>query len=425
MDTTSTRQQKAIEIADKFRIVESSGKWIVPSQNSQKKYAVHVVGDFGDCTCPDFELRREACKHVMAVRITLQRELNFDGTTTTETVTETIEVTKRTTYPQQWTEYNQAQTNEKDYFQVLLHDLCSGISTPEQTGKGQRRLPLADAIFAATFKVYSTVSARRFMSDLRESKEQGFIQSVPHFNSVLNYLEKPELRPILTAMIEASAAPLKAVERDFAADSTGFSTGRFERWFDHKYGRESFRQEWVKVHIMCGVKTNIVTAVKILDKESADSPQLPSLLDTTKKVFEVSEVSADKGYLSYDNVRYVVKSGATPFIAFKKNSGPGDYRKEGVAKTKAWTDMYYYFMFKRDEFLQYYHKRSNVESTFSMMKRKFGDGLRSKTDVAMVNEALCKILCHNIVVLIHEMFELGIEPTFLHNGIKAAQRELN
>jgi hypothetical protein len=30
----------------------------------------------------------------------------------------------------------------------------------------------------------------------------------------------------------------------------------------------------------------------------------------------------------------------------------------------------------------------------------------------MVNEALCKILCHNVVVLIHEMFELGIENRY-------------
>jgi len=39
---------------------------------------------------------------------------------------------------------------------------------------------------------------------------------------------------------------------------------------------------------------------------------------------------------------------------------------------------------------------SNVESCFSMMKRKFGDSLRSRTDVAMVNEALAKIVCHNL-----------------------------
>ena len=44
------------------------------------------------------------------------------------------------------------------------------------------------------------------------------------------------------------------------------------------------------------------------------------------------------------------------------------------------------------------------------MKRKFSDFVRSKTDVAMVNEVLAKVLCHNLVVLIHESFELGISP---------------
>ena len=34
-----------------------------------------------------------------------------------------------------------------------------------------------------------------------------------------------------------------------------------------------------------------------------------------------------------------------------------------------------------------YHKRSNVESTFSMIKAKFRDHVRSKTPVAMVNES--------------------------------------
>ena len=37
-----------------------------------------------------------------------------------------------------------------------------------------------------------------------------------------------------------------------------------------------------------------VTAVEIRDKDASDSPLLPALLDTTKKNFAVSEVSADK-----------------------------------------------------------------------------------------------------------------------------------
>ena len=74
--------------------------------------------------------------------------------------------------------------------------------------------------------------------------------------------------------------------------------------------------------------------------------------------------------------------------------------------------MFHYFSFNRQEFLGHYHKRSNVESTFSAIKRKFGDAVRSKSDVAMVNESLAKIVCHNIVCLIHEMNELGINPVF-------------
>lgn len=175
----NTRETRAAEIADRLRIVNDGQKWLVPSQTGATKYTVRIVGERADCTCPDFELRRLACKHVLAVQYVIQREQNPDGTVT---VTETVTVSQRKTYPQKWAEYNQAQTNEKDLFQAMLAGLCEGIETPEQTGKGQRRIPLSDAVFAATFKVYSTVSGRRFMSDLRESKERGFIDNAPHYN---------------------------------------------------------------------------------------------------------------------------------------------------------------------------------------------------------------------------------------------------
>ena len=96
--------------------------------------------------------------------------------------------------------------------------------------------------------------------------------------------------------------------------------------------------------------------------------------------------------------------GATPFIAFKSNAtGRG---------SKLWEKMFLHFQLRREDFLARYHKRSNVESTFSMIKAKFRDHVRSKTPVAMVNEVLCKIICHNICVLIQETHELCIEVDF-------------
>lgn len=106
----------------------------------------------------------------------------------------------------------------------------------------------------ATFKVYSTVSGRRFMSDLREAKARGYLSQTPHYNSVFRYLEAEALTPYLYSLINTSSLPLKSVESDFAVDSSGFSTGQFMRWLDVKYGKEEDRRMWLKVHLICGVK---------------------------------------------------------------------------------------------------------------------------------------------------------------------------
>ncbi len=68
--------------------------------------------------------------------------------------------------------------------------------------------------------------------------------------------------------------------------------------------------------------------------------------------------------------------------------------------------------FKSEDFLTHYHKRSNVESTMWMIKSKFDEHIRNKTDEGIVNELYCKVLCHNICVVIQSMYELGIEPSF-------------
>jgi hypothetical protein len=47
-----------------------------------------------------------------------------------------------------------------------------------------------------------------------------------------------------------------------------------------------------------------------------------------------------------------------------------------------------------------------------MIKAKFGERLRSKTETAQTNEALCKVLCHNPCCVIQSIYELGIEAAF-------------
>lgn len=398
------RELRGMEIAATRHIGKRDGWWWVPSQAGTGLYRVQIAKKFATCECLDFTTRGVKCKHIFAATFVIRRKQGPDGSVTvTESLT--VSATTQTTYPQNWAAYNQAQTNEKDKFLTLLSDLCNGIPVgPRVEKNGRPRLPLCDMIFSATFKVYSTVSGRRFMTDLRDAHGKGFISKAPHYNSIFNYLENPELTPLLKSLITESSLPLSSVETNFAADSSGFMTSRFTRWYDHKYGEVRQKHDWVKAHVMCGVKTNIVTAVEIHGQNAADSKMLPALASATAANFTMNEVSADKGYASKANYDSVARHGAVPFISF-----PDNHRGQGGGK---WAEMYHYFNFRKQEFLQHYHKRSNVESTFSMMKRKFGDSIRSKTDVAMTNEVLCKILCHNLVVLIHEMYELGIDPVF-------------
>lgn len=394
------RQERGRLLAKDKRIKRVYGAiWTVPSQTQNAGgYLVNVLA--ASCSCPDHEERRAKCKHQWAVEFVQTVETASDGS---QVLTETVKVTRKT-YSQDWPAYNAAQCSEKSTVQSLLRDLCDGIVTPPHPGRGPKPIPLSDAVYGMTMKVYTTVSGRRATSDLRSCAEAGRMTRAPHYNSIFNYFEKPEMTALLTALVEQSAAPLAAIESNFAVDSTGFSTSVYRRWFDHKYGREMREHAWIKAHVVTGVLTNVITAIRVTDGSGADSPELPALIEATDRRFDMREVSADKAYLSHSNLAAIEAVGAAPFVPFKSNS-----KNAGSA---AWRRMWGLFLYKQPEFLAHYHQRSNVESTFSMIKRKFGGAVRSKCFTAQTNEVLCKALCHNLAVLVHAMHELGVEPSF-------------
>jgi transposase len=374
-------------------------KYLVPSQTlNGGTYVVDAMAS--TCTCPDFETNGpdHRCKHLWAVLI-VRREVTAEDGTTVVTEQEV-----RISYPQNWPAYNRAQMEEKSRIEILLKGLCEGIVQPSQTN-GRPRLPLADVVYGATMKVYTTFSGRRATTDIKACEERGFVEKAPHYNSLFRYLERADMQPLLTTLVEESAAPLKAIETNFAVDGTGFSTNTYASWFDHKYGEEKRSQRWIKAHAMIGVKTNVITAVKMTEGFVNDAPQLPSLVTATAaKGFTIQEVSADKAYLSHDNLAAVEAAGGVPYVPFKSNSkGTG---------SAAWQRLWHVYSLNREDFLAHYHQRSNVESTFSAVKRKFGGSLRSKLPAAQYNEGLLKCLCFNLTVLVHSIHELGIDPKF-------------
>jgi transposase len=394
------RQERGRLLANDKRIKRVEGAlWMVPSQTQNAGgYLVNRLA--ATCSCPDHELRRVKCKHQWAVEFSQVVETAPDGS---QVVTETVKVTRKT-YAQDWPRYNAAQCAEKATVQALLRALCDGIVTPPHPGRGPKPIPLSDAVYGMAMKVYTTVSGRRATTDLQECEKAGHMAKAPRYNTTFDYFAKPEMTPLLTALIEESAAPLACVESRFAVDSTGFGTVTYRRWYDAKYGREMKEHGWVKAHAMVGTTTNVITAIRVTDSNVNDCPELPALVASTGRHFAMADVSADKAYLSHANLAAVEAAGAIPYVPFKSNS-----KGEGPA---AWRRMWGLFMYKQAEFLAHYHARSNVEATFAAVKSKFGASVRSKNATAQTNEVLCKALCFNLSMLVHAMHELGIAPSF-------------
>jgi len=390
------RQIKGMEIVKTLGkyIKPTEDGWIVPSQSNNGNYSVNQ--EFV-CTCPDCQTRNVTCKHAFAVRYYLQAEQNTPEGVKVERV--------RLTYKQAWKAYDAAQTTEIHEFDRLLADLVKEVEEPEYTF-GRPTLPVQEQVFCAVQKVYSQLSCRRAVSLFGNAVQNGQIKHQPHYGSTAKFLNREDVTPILQHLVAISAAPLKAVETDFAVDSTGFRTTCFTQYAEEKYslGRH---HDWLKAHAIVGTKTNVIAGIEVTDSNGADSPQFPGLVaKIANNGFNINEISADKAYSGRDNYHAVADVGGQAYIPFKKNA-------KGLKRgSMLWAKMFHFFNFHADEFYEHYHKRSNVESTFAAIKKKFGDGLKSKNRTAQINELLCKVIAYNMTVVIQEMNELGIKPDF-------------
>lgn len=402
---TTSREERGRAIAEKSGMIQKvkDNQYKVRSQSGNGSYEIRITGHGTECSCPDFQNRHQPCKHILGLRYYLEVQKDTPQGTVTEKV--------RLTYSQAWSAYNAAQTEEIKIFDALLKDLVKCIPEPEQK-MGRPRIPMSENLFCAIQKVYSQLSSRRAHSLFQNAVERNQIDHAPYFNAPSALFNKPEITPILQELVTLSALPVAELETDFAVDSTGFRTTTFSEYCGMKHGQKKAHR-WIKAHMATGVKTNIVTSIEVTAENVHDSTQFKPIVKDISKNFNIREISADKAYSSRDNYEAVNTVGGTAYIPFKSHA-TGKTRGSPI-----WKKMYHYFQLNKDEFMEHYHKRSNVESTNAAIKRKFGETLKSKNQIAQVNELLAKIIAYNLTVVIHEMYENGISPDFLN--IKSGQ----
>ncbi len=391
-----TREERAKIILSREHAITkvSIGVFTVQSQTGIGSYRVDAHPDHFICNCPDFTKNgtMRPCKHILAVRMYLGIDAaNIDVA---------APLTPSKSYSQPWSHYNHSQATEIEMFDQFLYQLVSDIEDPEQK-TGRPHHPRKELLFCCIMKAYSQLSSRRAQCLFHQALQRSQINHDIHYNALSRTLLNNEMTPILRQLVRFSALPLAGIETQFAIDSSGFRCSSFGQYCEQKHGTKRMHN-WLKVHICTGIKTNIVADAIITDENSNDSPQFePLLKEMSAQGFNIEEISADKAYSSRKNYEIAGQIGAKAYIPFKENA-------TGEAKgSPLWRKAYYYFQLHKEEFEAHYHKRSNVESTFAAIKKKFGETIKSKDRIAQENEMLCKIIAYNITILIKESMTFG------------------
>jgi transposase len=399
------RAARAERIASRPENLEQLGEtdWSVLSESGLSRYSVVLAEGVWVCECKDFEKRGQPCKHILRV-LDLNRPSQL------------VSHAPRKQYTQH-ASYTRAQTEEMRLLDSLLRELVREVpDLPRALEKGGRpALPLSESLYCAILKVYSGLSGRRASGVYANVHDRDLLSRVPNYMVASRALNRPEATHILYRLLSLSAAPLAGLEEGgvIAPDSTGVQTTSFGGWREEKHG-EKRHKKWLKVHAMVGTRTHVIIRAIVSEQNSGDAPEFePLLRGAVEDGFRPSTVVADKGYLSANNYAIAGSLGIEPYIPFRAGTVSNEVNRiRGVRKPDAWVKAYHLFRASREEFDRNYHRRSNVESVFSALKRKLGENIRSRTSVAQVNEILCKLIAYNLTVVVHEIFENGIAPSF-------------
>ena len=163
---------------------------------------------------------------------------------------------------------------------------------------------------------------------------------------------------------------------EVAPDGTGFSRINPSFHYLKRINSEN-PKGYAKLSVLFDIKTKKFLAMKIRVKPRHDLQDIKYLL---KRVSNLKVIYADKGYDAEWLHEFCYWNGI-----------------KSVIKSKEWTKKGWARRIQKKNFENYnYGLRSNVESGFSAIKRKYGSGVKSKKIEGLRTEIVCKGIAHNL-----------------------------
>jgi hypothetical protein len=239
----------------------------------------------------------------------------------------------------------------------------------------------------------------RLLVDLGELRVLLGLKKVPHFTTLqkasTRLLRVPKVKRLLSTTVKRFLKRRRRVKRA-ALDSTGFQCGHASSYYTRRRAGDAkkpvFYKHFAKLEAAVECSTHFVLAALVGRGPRVDVDRFVPLLDQALEQTLLDSVLADAGYDSEPNHRYArerrrIRSFIPAKIGRPTEKPPtGHYRR----RMKQRLNKHY----------GCYGQRWQVETVFSMIKRRLDSRVAARSYWSQCRELLLFVVAHNIMILL-------------------------
>jgi hypothetical protein len=225
------------------------------------------------------------------------------------------------------------------------------------------------------------------------------LDSVPHFTTLQkasrHLLASEPARRVLESTIRLHYGRRRRIDSS-AVDSTGLECTAASGYFVRRRHRVTLPWKMVVYHrypklgLVCDTSCHFILSIRVGRGPRPDVDELVPLLSDALRSMLIECLSADAGYDSESNHRFAREQCGVRTLIPAKHGRPTEKPARGHYRRLMQT--------RFDE--PKYHRRAQVETVISMIKRRQGNHARGRTYHSQCRDIRLMALTHNVMILL-------------------------
>ena len=251
-------------------------------------------------------------------------------------------------------------------------------------------------LFMLIYKQFRKFTYKELLEDLSDNMSLRAylgLNKLPHYTTLIKFAQRIPSK-VFHKLISAFSKLIEQPEK-VAIDGTGISLDNASPHYCKRIGKPYQKRPFLKLSVIVDIKHYLILQFKIRKKSRHDVVDAYPLVKKLAKNYKPEVFYGDRAYDSEKLFKIIFEElGAYPLILQKRLDIP-KYKRKGRYRKETFE------VFDYGEYLQ----RNKVETTLSILKRKFGFSIRSKDVKNQKVEAMSRIIAYNV----DRLLEMGKE----------------